>query len=98
MADSLCSHNEMIETFVFKGYKNGVFVNVDSRNWTETIFGEHHIHYLSIHVEGAEMDVIRNIDFDKVFIDVIRFENRYFEVSLPIVEYLQSKGYVIFHK
>jgi FkbM family methyltransferase len=67
----------------------------------ETILDQHniqHIHYLSIDVEGAEMDVIQSIHFDKVFIDVIGFENNYQDVSVPIVEYLQSKGYVMFHK
>jgi FkbM family methyltransferase len=67
----------------------------------ETILDQHniqHIHYLSIDVEGAEMDVIQSINFDKVFIDVIGFENNYQDVSVPIVEYLQSKGYVMFHR
>jgi hypothetical protein len=32
-----------------------------------------HIHYLSIDVEGAEFEVIKSINFDKVFIDVIGF-------------------------
>lgn len=53
-----------------------------------------HIHYLSIDVEGAEFDVIKSINFDKVFIDVIGFENNYIDKSLPIIEYLENKGYI----
>lgn len=67
----------------------------------ETIFDEHnvsHINYLSIDVEGAEFEVIQSINFDKVFIDVIGFENNYNDVSIPIVEYLQSKHYRVIHK
>lgn len=66
----------------------------------ETICDEykiHHIHYLSIDVEGGEFEVIKSINFDKVFIDVIGFENNYDDVSAPIVEYLKHKGYRVIH-
>jgi hypothetical protein len=53
-----------------------------------------HINYLSIDVEGAEFSVIKSIDFDKVFIDVIGFENNYNDNSVPIIEYLQNKGFI----
>ena len=62
----------------------------------DTIFTEHNIqrvHYLSIDVEGSEFNVIRSIDFGKVFIDVIGFENNYPDKSEMIVEYLRTKGY-----
>ena len=61
-----------------------------------SIFAEHnirHVNYLSIDVEGAEFAVIRSIDFSKVFIDVICFENNYNDTSAPIVAYLDSHGY-----
>jgi hypothetical protein len=67
----------------------------------ETIFDENdvsHINYLSIDVEGAEFEVIKSINFDKVFIDVIGFENNYNDVSVPIVEYLENKGFIFIHK
>ena len=66
----------------------------------ETICDEHkihHVHYLSIDVEGGEFEVIKSINFDKVFIDVIGFENNYDDVSAPIVEYLKHKGYSVIH-
>lgn len=66
----------------------------------ETICDEnniHNIHYLSIDVEGAEFDVIKSINFDKVFIDIIGFENNYNDTSIPIVDYLINKNYRIIH-
>jgi len=48
-------------------------------------------------VEGAEFDVIKSINFDKVFIDVIEFERNYQDVALPIVRYLESKNYIVVH-
>ncbi len=62
----------------------------------ETICRDHnikHVHYLSIDVEGAEFEVIKSINFDTVFIDVIGFENNYPDVGEKIVEYLSLRGY-----
>jgi FkbM family methyltransferase len=53
-----------------------------------------HINYLSIDVEGAEFDVIKSINFNKIFIDVIGFENNFDDTSVPIIEYLQTKNYI----
>lgn len=53
------------------------------------------VNYLSVDVEGAEFEVIKSIDFDKVFIDVIVFENNYNDKSVPIIEYLNNKGYIL---
>jgi hypothetical protein len=67
----------------------------------ETIFDENnvsHINYLSIDVEGAEFEVIKSINFDKVFVDVIGFENNYNDVSIPIVTYLENKGFIFINK
>jgi len=75
-------------------------IKVNTRK-LETIFDENkvsHVNYLSIDVEGAEFEVIKSINFDKVFIDVIGFENNYDESSIPIIEYLQDKNFVVFHE
>lgn len=53
------------------------------------------INYLSVDVEGAEFEVIKSINFDKVFIDIIDFENNYDDLSKPIVDYLSAVGYKI---
>lgn len=57
-----------------------------------------HINYLSIDVEGAEFEVIKSINFDKTFIDVIGFENNYEDNSIDIIQYLQEKEYTVIHK
>lgn len=67
----------------------------------ETIFNENnitHVNYLSIDVEGGEFEVIKSINFERVYIDVIGFENNYNDVSIPIIEYLLSKNYIVVHK
>ncbi len=56
-------------------------------------YGVTHVNYLSIDVEGAEYSVIKSIDFDKVLIDVIQFENNFEDKSKPIIEYLEKLGY-----
>ena len=87
-------------------YENSIYggkteiIKVETKT-IETICEEHnikHINYLSIDVEGAEFNVIKSINFDKVFIDVIGFENNYNDVSVPIIEYLKTKGYKIIHQ
>jgi len=57
-----------------------------------------HINYLSIDVEGAEFDVIKSINFDKVFIDVIVFENNYNDTSVEIIKYLEKLNYIEIHR
>jgi FkbM family methyltransferase len=67
----------------------------------ETIFDENsisHIHYLSIDVEGAEFEVIKSINFEKVFIDIIEFEDNYSDISVHIIKYLEEKNYIVIHK
>ena len=66
----------------------------------ETIFNENnikHVNYLSIDVEGGEFEVIKSINFDKVFIDVIGFENNYSDDSNPIISYLENKNFIVIH-
>ncbi len=74
-------------------------ITVNTRT-IESICDEHnikHINYLSIDVEGAEFEVIKSINFDKVFIDIIGFENNYNDSSIPIIKYLEDKNYKIIH-
>jgi len=63
----------------------------------ETICNEHainRIHYLSIDVEGGELQVLQSIDYSKVFIDVIGFENNYHDTAHIPIEYLKERGYL----
>jgi FkbM family methyltransferase len=67
----------------------------------ETIFDENnilHVNYLSIDVEGGELEVLKSINFDKVFIDVIEFESNHDDVGIKIANYLEDKNYVVIHK
>ena len=62
----------------------------------ESIFDEYNfmnINFLSIDVEGAEFKVIKSINFDKVFIDVICFENNFKDLSKEIIIFLKNLGY-----
>jgi FkbM family methyltransferase len=70
-------------------------IDVQTRKLS-TICDEHnvkHINFLSIDVEGAEFSVIKSIDFEKVYIDFILFENNYNNTSVPIIKYLEDKNY-----
>lgn len=74
-------------------------INVKTKR-IETICDEYkinHINYLSIDVEGAELDVIQSINFETLFIDVIQFENNYDDMSAPIIQFLESKHYKVLH-
>jgi hypothetical protein len=42
--------------------------------------------------------VIKSIDFNKVFIDVIGFENNYEDNSILIVNYLKNNNFIVIHK
>jgi FkbM family methyltransferase len=57
-----------------------------------------HVHFLSVDVEGSEFTVLKSINFDEVFIDVIGFENNFEDISKDIVDYLANFGYKVIHK
>jgi len=124
---AVCNNDGETEFVCNTGYTemiSGIKDNFDSRHWQrlqnenkimgstteiikvntkklETICDEYnisHINYLSIDVEGAEFEVIKSINFDKVFIDVIGFENNYDDNSIPIIKYLEDKNFVMIHK
>lgn len=89
-------HVKRIENEAIAEKKQTTTVTVPVRR-LDSIFREHsvrRVHYLSIDVEGSELNVIRSIDFDFTYIDVIGFENNYDDNSRPIVDFLRQKGYV----
>jgi len=91
-------HTRLNNEIEYYGGKSSV-INTSVKK-IDTICKENNItriHYLSIDVEGGEFDVIRSINFDSVFIDVIGFENNYNDTSIPIVQYLTEKGYTVIH-
>jgi|GEM_PF-627440 len=50
-----------------------------------------HVDYISIDVEGSELDVLKSIDFSKVTFDVLVIEDNYRSKALR--EFLKEKGY-----
>lgn len=77
--------------------KGGTKTEIDVPTETlSSIFAKHNvkeIHYLSIDVEGAELDVLKSIDFDVVFIHVLDIENNYPDSFGEIRKFLASKGF-----
>lgn len=53
-----------------------------------------HVDLLKIDVEGAEMSVLKSINFDKVTIDVILVECNYHQQYIDISKFLIPKGFV----
>lgn len=51
------------------------------------------VHYLSIDVEGAELEVLKSINFDDVFIHIIDVENNYPDSFGEVRKFLASKGF-----
>jgi len=105
MLSGIVSHYDPrhIERIKKENKENDCFssvVRVNTRR-LDSIFDEYeikHVHYLSIDVEGAEFEVIQSISFDKVFIDVIGFENNYSDTSVRIMDHLIKLNYKVIHQ
>ncbi len=52
------------------------------------------VDYLSVDTCSSEMNVFKSIDYDKVFIHMISFDDTIHELSLDIIEYLKQFGFV----
>lgn len=93
-------HIKRIQAENMKHNSSSTIIKVNTRT-LESIFDEYNItkvNYLSIDVEGAELSVLKSINFNKVFIDVIMFENNYEDASGPLVKYLEEFGYTVVNK
>lgn len=55
--------------------------------------GVDYVHYLSIDVEGGELSVLKSLDFEKTFVDVIGFEANYPKETIEILQFLKKRGY-----
>jgi FkbM family methyltransferase len=83
------------ENKIYSGKKEIIQVHTKK---LETVFDEYSInrvHYLTIDTEGGEFEVIKSINFDKVFIDLIQFEDNYSDIGSQIVAYLNTKQYKV---
>lgn len=52
-----------------------------------------HVDYLNIDVEGAELSILKSIDFDTFDISIIGCENNYKDFRIP--EFLNNNGYML---
>lgn len=50
-----------------------------------------YVDYLSLDIEGGELEVLKSIDYDKFEIEIIDVENNYMEPDMK--EFMESKGY-----
>lgn len=59
------------------------------------LFGIEHVNFWSLDVEGAELEVLRGFDFDRVTVDVIAVEadGGNPEKDAAVVAYLRERGY-----
>ncbi len=57
-----------------------------------------HINYLSVDVEGAELSVLKSINYNTTFIDVIDFEHNYSPIKTEIIALLENNGFVTIPK
>jgi FkbM family methyltransferase len=55
-----------------------------------------HIDFMSIDIEGNELEIIKSIDLDKIFIDVITIENNYNDNS--IITFFNDNNYKLVKK
>jgi FkbM family methyltransferase len=64
----------------------------------QSLFDKHritHVDYFSLDVEGAELQVLKSIDFSKVRIELLTVEIDYAELMLEIYELLQRNGFTL---
>jgi FkbM family methyltransferase len=54
-----------------------------------------HINYLSIDVEGGEKNVLESINFNKVFIDVISFEDNFPDITEQVIKFMEHNNYIL---
>lgn len=94
------SHIERINSENTLYNASSQIIQVNTRT-LESIFEEYNINrinLLSIDVEGGEFSAIKSINFNKVFIDVIMFENNYDNLSIPIISFLEDNEYKLINK
>ena len=91
------AHKKRIDDEIIQMGGKSVEVDIKCFSVTKLLLENNltNIDFLSIDVEGAEFAVIKSINFDNIFIDVIGFENNYNDLSYPIIEYLENKNFKI---
>ncbi|MBY0109993.1 MAG: FkbM family methyltransferase [Candidatus Babeliaceae bacterium] len=80
----------------YKGSKKVIEVECYKLNDLLEKYGLYTIDYLTLDIEGGELDVLKSIDFDVFNIHVIDVENNYNDSKIK--KFLLSKGYKLLHK
>ena len=57
-----------------------------------------HVDYMSLDIEGAELQALRGVDFGRARIDVITVEKNDDEGGRAVVRHLEDNGYVKVHE
>jgi len=83
-------HLERINNEILQYGGNKEVVKINAYRFDDLIKDEI-IDFLSIDVEGGELDIIKDIDFSRHFIKVICIENNYHDISM--ISLIQSFGY-----
>lgn len=55
-------------------------------------FGIHEVDFLSLDIEGGELDILKSIDFERTPVRAISVENNYY--TRDIRDYLESQGFI----
>ena len=88
-------HHERIQREIEKSGGSKEEIEVETET-LETIFaqqGVKEVHYLSIDVEGGELEVLKGINFDEVMIHIIDIENNYPDKFSEVRKFLFKKGF-----
>ena len=75
------------------GMKEEIEIETDTLKNILARNGVKEVHYLSIDVEGGELEVLKGIDFDEVMIHVIDVENNYPDTFGAVRKFLFYKGF-----
>jgi FkbM family methyltransferase len=90
-------HQERIQREIEKkgGTKEEIEVETETLQSIFQTHGVKEVHYLSVDVEGGELEVLKGINFDDVMIHIIDIENNYPDTFSEVRKFLSKKG---FHK
>lgn len=86
-------HLERITSEVAENGANTEVIEVDCYRLNDLLeqYGLYHIDYLSLDIEGGELDVLKSIDYDRFKIYIIDVENNYNNPEFK--KFLATKGF-----
>nr|QGT50062.1 hypothetical protein Helico4rc_1820 [uncultured Helicobacter sp.] len=102
-SDSDCSALDTLEINLTQSHKERIdklggakTISVQTATFNEIM--QHypdvfHIDFMTLDVEGGEMEVLRGIDFDKYTFSVMTIEHNYTDAKYQIIDFLHTKGY-----